>query len=76
MLEGIAEAIESSEKEILAANEEDMQQAHTNGTDDNLVQRLQLKPQKLRNLCAGIRAIASQDEPLRKVWTISVVDLR
>lgn len=67
MLESIADAIESHEKEILAANEEDMQQAHASKTDSNLIQRLQLKPQKLQNLCAGIRAIAKQDEPLRKV---------
>ena len=68
MLEGIADAIEGREKEILAANGEDMQQAHASKTDSNLLQRLQLKPQKLRNLCTGIRAIAKQDEPLRKVW--------
>lgn len=67
MLEGIADAIESSEKEILAANDQDMQQAQANKTDSNLIQRLQLKPQKLKNLCAGIRAIARQEEPLRKV---------
>ena len=70
MLEGIADAIEDREKQILAANEEDMEQARASNTDSNLIQRLQLKPQKLRNLCAGIRAIAKQDEPLRKVCPI------
>ena len=28
---------------------------------------LTLKPEKLKNLCKGIRAIAKQDEPIRKV---------
>ena len=67
MLERVADAIEASQDEILAANDEDMQQAKSRSTDANLIQRLQLKPQKLKNLCAGIRSIANQDEPLRKV---------
>ena len=68
ILNGIADAIEAAEGDILAANKEDMEQATASHTDPNLMQRLQLKPQKLNNLCAGIRAIAKQDEPLREVW--------
>jgi len=51
----------------MAANAADMAKAHERGTDRNLIQRLGLSPQKIRNLCKGIRAIADQEEPLRKV---------
>lgn len=67
ILNGIADAIEASEEKILAANDEDMKEARSSNTDANLIQRLQLKPQKLKNLCTGIRSIAGQEEPLRKV---------
>lgn len=66
VLAGIADAIEAGEREILDANALDMAAAKEAGTDEQLVQRLGMTPQKLKTLCSGIRSIASSDEPLRK----------
>lgn len=63
----IADAIDSQQSQILAENEADVKKAKETKIDDNLMQRLGLKPQKLKNLTAGIRAIADQSEPIRKV---------
>lgn len=63
----IADAIEVRQEEILGENEADMQKAKETKIDDNLMQRLGMKPQKLKNLAAGIRSIANQSEPIRKV---------
>ena len=67
LLEEIASAIERHADRIRAANNEDMLKAKESKTDDNLIQRLGLKPEKLRNVCKGIRSIAKQDEPIGKV---------
>lgn len=66
----IADALEQSEEEIMKENAADMALAREANTDPNLIQRLGLTPQKLKNLCAGIRSIAKQQEPIRKVWPI------
>lgn len=63
----IADAIEARQEEILRENAADVAKAEEARIDDNLRQRLGLKPQKLDNLCKGLRAIAKQDEPIRKV---------
>ena len=52
---------------IMQANERDLKRAEESKTDDNLKQRLALKPEKLRNVCRGIRSIANQEEPIGKV---------
>ena len=67
ILQRIADAIDSQQGRILEENEADVRKAKETKIDDNLMQRLGLKPQKLKNLTAGIRAIAKQSEPIRKV---------
>ena len=66
LLVKIAEAIESNEQQIMEANESDVQ-ASQGKISENLMQRLRLKPQKIKQLAEGIRAIARQDEPIGKV---------
>lgn len=63
----IADALEARQDEIIEANAEDVKNAKEGKIDDNLMQRLGLKPQKLKNLLTGIRSIAKQSEPIRKV---------
>ena len=63
----IADAIESNAQQIMAANEADVAEARAAETDEHLMQRLGLSSQKLKNLTAGIRSIARQPEPIRKV---------
>lgn len=63
----IADAIDRHQEEILEENNADVKKAKETKIDDNLMQRLGMKPQKLKNLTAGIKAIANQSEPIRKV---------
>ena len=65
ILEKVAAAIEANKDHILAENEADVRAAEGK-IDAHLMNRLRLKPQKLQQLAKGIRAIAAQDEPLRK----------
>ena len=62
----IAEAIEARQTEILQENQADIE-ASKGKIDEHLMQRLVLKPQKLQNLMAGVRAIAAQKEPICEV---------
>jgi delta-1-pyrroline-5-carboxylate synthetase len=66
ILYAIADEIESNTSAILDANREDID-ASKGKISDALLQRLILKPQKLAQLAAGIRAIAEQDEPIGKL---------
>ena len=45
----------------------DVAAAERKKIDATLLQRLRLKPAKIKNLVQGIRAIADMSEPLRKV---------
>lgn len=66
MLLRIADALEANQNLILSENEADVTAAE-GLIDDSLMQRLKLKPQKVAQLAAGIRAIAAKDEPIRQV---------
>ena len=70
ILEKVAGAIEANQDAILAENEADVEAAEGN-IDAHLMNRLRLKPQKIQQLAKGIRSIAAQDEPLRKVQGMS-----
>eukprot|EP00879_Flechtneria_rotunda_P008234 GHRR01008627.1.p1 GENE.GHRR01008627.1~~GHRR01008627.1.p1 ORF type:complete len:430 (+),score=141.54 GHRR01008627.1:89-1378(+) len=66
MLHRIAEALLANEEAIMAENVKDVEEA--NGKiSGSLLQRLVLKPQKIKQLADGIRAIAAQEEPIRRV---------
>lgn len=63
----IADDLHSNEQLIIERNMRDVAAAERKKIDPTLLQRLRLKPAKIRTLVQGIRAIADQDEPLRKV---------
>ncbi len=66
ILNRIAEALVAHQEDILQENAADV--AEWQGKiSQQLLQRLKLKPQKIQQLADGIRSIARQDEPLRKV---------
>ena len=67
MLHNIADSLEAHEAAILAANARDVAAAEQKQIDAVLLQRLRLRPEKLRTLARGIRAIADAEEPLQKV---------
>lgn len=66
VLNHIADELEAHEADIMAANSKDVAAAGGN-ISDSLLQRLVLKPNKIRQLADGIRSIARQEEPLGRV---------
>ena len=80
ILEKVAAALEANEEEIMEENAADVEAAEGK-IDDHLMNRLRLKPQKIKQLGDGIRSIAAQKEPLRKVgaaapWRKLIQNLR
>jgi delta-1-pyrroline-5-carboxylate synthetase len=67
ILEGMASAIEEHRDRILEANSIDVQAATATGLGTALLSRLGLSVAKLDSVCAGIRMLARQDEPLGRV---------
>ncbi|CAL8465060.1 g4595 [Coccomyxa elongata] len=67
ILRKIADDLYSNEQLIIERNMRDVAAAERKKIDPTLMQRLRLKPAKIRTLVQGIRAIADQEEPLRKV---------
>lgn len=59
----IADALEERADEVMAANQRDISAA-AGKIDNNLLQRLALKPQKVGQLAEGIRHLAKMDEPI------------
>eukprot|EP00884_Botryococcus_braunii_P005459 jgi/Botrbrau1/14914/Bobra.0018s0018.1 len=66
LLQRIADSLEASQDEIMEANAADVEAARDH-IEEALMQRLALKPSKVAQLAAGIRAIAAMDEPIRQV---------
>lgn len=66
ILLSIADALEAKSADILAENELDIA-ASQGKISDALLNRLILKEDKIKRLAEGIRSIAKQDEPIRKL---------
>ena len=64
ILYAVADALENEKDVILAANKCDLDIASTDGTSDQLVNRLKLTDAKLATLSSGIRQIADKTDPL------------
>ena len=67
ILRKIASDLAANEQLIMERNMRDVASAERKKLDPTLLQRLKLKPEKIRTLVRGIQAIADQEEPLRKV---------
>lgn len=63
-LRAIASAIEYAEAALLSANEQDMSSATRKGIDAALLDRLELTPQRIRSMAAGLRNVALQSDPV------------
>jgi len=66
-LHRIAEEIENSEVEILAANAEDMKRADADGMNESLKDRLLLTAARVHGIADGARQVAALPDPLNKV---------
>ncbi|KAG1663878.1 hypothetical protein FOA52_014691 [Chlamydomonas sp. UWO 241] len=73
MLERVADALLAHQDEILAENAKDVAELNDGKDHGALLQRLGLKPEKIKMLADGIRAIAKQDEPIgRKISQMEI----
>ncbi len=66
-LETIALALKEHEREILAANEQDMQLAREADIGEALLDRLRLDPGRIAQIAAAVRQIASLPDPVGEV---------
>jgi gamma-glutamyl phosphate reductase len=62
----IADALEVHIDDILSANEKDLTAA-TGRVDNHMLQRLVLKPSKVKQLAEGIRHLANMEEPIGRL---------
>ena len=66
-LAAIAEAIERSEKTILAANAIDVANGEEAGLSPAMMDRLKLTPDRIRDMAKGVREIAALKDPVGEV---------
>ncbi|KAK4431720.1 Delta-1-pyrroline-5-carboxylate synthase [Sesamum alatum] len=63
----VADALEASEKLIIAENDADIAEAQQAGYEKSLISRLALKPGKVSSLANSIRVLANMEEPVGRV---------
>ena len=71
-LQAMADAIESAEPSILAANTKDLEAAPGYGLNESAVDRLRLTPNRIRTMAKGVREVADLPDPVGEViraWT-------
>lgn len=73
-LEAIAQALESHQEEIFAANAEDLAQADANGVAAVTKKRLKFDEGKLRDCIAGLRQLQTLPDPLGKTLLARELD--
>jgi glutamate-5-semialdehyde dehydrogenase len=66
-LAAMAQALETSAPEILAANAEDVKSARASGLTPALIDRLTLSERRVRDMVEGLRAVASLPDPVGEV---------
>ncbi|MDO5605808.1 MAG: glutamate-5-semialdehyde dehydrogenase [Paracoccus sp. (in: a-proteobacteria)] len=66
-LSAAADAVESRETEILAANARDLDHARAAGLSPAMTDRLALNPERLAAIAASLRMIAGQPDPVGRV---------
>ena len=60
----VAEALESSQGPLLAANARDLEAGRARGLSDALLDRLMLDPDRLRGMAADVRAVVALPDPV------------
>ena len=60
----IAQALESEPAEVLAANQQDYQEARANGLDEAMLDRLLLTLERLRGTAQEVRVVAALPDPV------------
>ena len=71
-LKACAEELLHSEKEILAANENDVKIAQKNGVKSSLIDRLRLTAERLKGMADGLMQIYALQDPIGEVTSMTV----
>ncbi len=66
----VAEALVSSSKEIIEANDIDMKNAKENGMSEALLDRLKVNEARLSDMAVGIRQIVALEDPIGEVLSM------
>ncbi len=73
-LAAVAQALQSHEKDIFAANEKDLARAEKNHLDKALLKRLQFDATKLSEVISGIESLIRLDDPVGKTLAATKLD--
>lgn len=60
----MADAIDASRTELVAANTKDLEQGRINGLDDAMLDRLELKQSQIDTMIEGLRQVAALPDPI------------
>ncbi|BBB25013.1 glutamate-5-semialdehyde dehydrogenase [Amphritea japonica] len=60
----MADAIDASRTELVAANAKDLEQGRINGLDDAMLDRLELKQSQIDTMIEGLRQVAALPDPI------------
>jgi glutamate-5-semialdehyde dehydrogenase len=73
-LKDIARSLERSQKDILSANEQDINEGQNNGLSSALIDRLTLTPERLGSMAADVINIASLPDPIGERFDSQVLE--
>ncbi len=65
-----ASALTEGEREILSANERDMERALKAGMSQGLLDRLKLTPERIKGMAEGLRQVAALEDPVGEVLSM------
>jgi glutamate-5-semialdehyde dehydrogenase len=66
-LQAMADALEAATDAVLAANDDDVRRAQGAGTDDHMIDRLRLTPERVAAMAEGLRDLARLPDPVGEV---------
>lgn len=70
-LEAVAAALVNYERDILEANNRDIEIANKNGMKSSLIDRLLLTSERIEGMAEGLRQVASLDDPVGEVLSMT-----
>lgn len=74
VLEKIADSLEAQAEEILAANQQDVEEARKNGLSEAMLDRLLLTPARLKGIADDVRQVCNLADPVGQVIDGGLLD--
>lgn len=71
-LNRMADELEAAEKEIIKANEKDMEAGQKNGLSGAMLDRLKLNEARIKSMANGLRYVAGLEDPVGKILSTTV----